>query len=355
MIKDNEEYFGDLKKIVSLINSRFKDDVSKQIFMNRLMFSSTGDYTYIKNVVLTTESGKKIYSAMKNCNTPIGIFGAGRIGKKIIKMYRDITFACFIDNNKRGEYEGLPVFSLNEFAKEYPQGTIVISMRDGYSEVEEQIKQRGIPNSRIINYAHEHVHMSDRRQYFDLEQLWDLQYEREVFIDGGAFDGVTSKNFLEILRAKQEKNGFAYVWEPETKFSSVIDGVLQEYKDKIKIIYKGLWNKREMLSFVEDGVCSMIDNAGKETIEVDSIDSVIDEPVSFIKMDIEGAEYKALSGAKETVKKCRPRLAISIYHRNEDIIDIPKLIIELGDYELYLRHYTLTEGDTVLYALPQHL
>ena len=69
-------------------------------------------------------------------------------------------------------------------------------------------------------------------------------------------------------------------------------------------------------------------------------------------MDIEGAELEALKGAKETIKRNHPKLAICVYHKPEDIVDIPKFILELDpEYKLYLRHYSDNAGETVLYAI----
>lgn len=341
-------------ELVKRVNSRLKDEVSKEIFMNRLLFSLTGDYTYIKNIVITTECGKKMYEKMKKCGTPIGIFGAGRIGRKILYMYRDITFNCFIDNNKTGEFEGLPVLSLPDFMKKYPKGTVLISMREGHDIVEKQLSDSGISKERIINYGYENDHMSDHNQYFDLEPLWNVMHEREVFVDGGAYDGRNTKDFLNIVHSEKKREGFAYVWEPEESFLPNIDQSLLEYKGHYEVIKKGLWCKTDKVSFITDGVSSMIDKNGHELVEVDSIDNTISEPVSFIKMDIEGSEFHALSGAKETIRKYKPRLAISIYHRTEDILALPELIMELGQYDFYLRHYTLSDDDTVLYSVPVH-
>lgn len=341
---------GDL---VAKINSRLKDDISKEIFMNRLLFSMTEDYTYIKNVVLTTYTGKRIYERMKQCKTPIGIFGAGRIGRKILRMYEDIEFECFIDNNRSGEYEGLPVLSLEKFLELYIEGTIVISMREGHDVVERQIKTYGIPDERIINYGFEHVRMPEGRQYFDLEKLWNIDFDNEIFVDGGAFDGNTTKYFLDTLLNRQGREGFAIVCEPEKDFFNTINNTLKDNKGKYEIFQKGLWNEKGILSFKQDSVSSTIDVEGDESIEVDTLDHIINEPVSFIKMDIEGAEYRALCGAKETIKKYMPRLAICVYHKKEDIVTIPKLVLELGKYDLFFRHYTLAESDTVLYALPK--
>ena len=81
-------------------------------------------------------------------------------------------------------------------------------------------------------------------------------------------------------------------------------------------------------------------------------DVLIDSNPTFIKMDIEGAEYKALKGAERVIRKCHPKLAISVYHKPEDIFDIPSLILEYNsDYRFYLRHYSLTSSETILYVV----
>lgn len=97
-------------------------------------------------------------------------------------------------------------------------------------------------------------------------------------------------------------------------------------------------------------------NKGKgneQVISTTSIDMIAGgEPVTFIKMDIEGAELEALKGAQETIKKYRPTLAISIYHRPQDIVELPEYIKTLiPEYKLYLRNYHLDHTETVLCAI----
>jgi hypothetical protein len=82
------------------------------------------------------------------------------------------------------------------------------------------------------------------------------------------------------------------------------------------------------------------------------LDSIIDDKITFIKMDIEGAEYNAILGAHNTITKYRPKLAISIYHKPEDIWEIPSLILKMNpEYKLYLGHYSIAAAETVLYAI----
>ena len=72
----------------------------------------------------------------------------------------------------------------------------------------------------------------------------------------------------------------------------------------------------------------------------------------FIKMDIEGAERVALAGATQTLRRFRPRLAISVYHRVDDIWAVPIWLGGLGlGYRFYLDHYTIHHEETVLYAV----
>ena len=76
------------------------------------------------------------------------------------------------------------------------------------------------------------------------------------------------------------------------------------------------------------------------------------ECVDFIKMDIEGSELKALKGAEQVLRRFRPKLAISLYHKVQDFYEIPIYLDGLGlGYRFYLDHYTLYAGETVLYAI----
>lgn len=98
---------------------------------------------------------------------------------------------------------------------------------------------------------------------------------------------------------------------------------------------------------------SSIDANGNIIVQTTTIDEISDnKPISFIKMDIEGAELEALKGAAQTIQRNKPKLAICVYHKPEDILDIPGYILELNaDYRLYLRHYSYTPTETVLYAI----
>lgn len=85
-----------------------------------------------------------------------------------------------------------------------------------------------------------------------------------------------------------------------------------------------------------------------------TIDAVVGEErnVTYIKMDVEGAELKSLMGAEGVIRRSHPRLAVSIYHSDADMIDIIEYIKkQFPFYQLYVRHYTYFYADTVLYAI----
>ncbi|HSR11233.1 MAG TPA: FkbM family methyltransferase, partial [Thermodesulfobacteriota bacterium] len=87
-------------------------------------------------------------------------------------------------------------------------------------------------------------------------------------------------------------------------------------------------------------------------IEATSIDEEVGgEAVTFIKMDVEGAEIEAIRGAENTMRLHGPKLAISAYHNTSDLYEIPLLLRRIRpEYEVYLRHFGNYFDDTVVLA-----
>ena len=126
--------------------------------------------------------------------------------------------------------------------------------------------------------------------------------------------------------------------------------------EKVELINAGLWSKDTYLAFhsAEYGGSHIVESDEKDgaQVKVVALDSCIRGKVTFIKMDIEGAELEALKGAKQLIMKYRPKLAICIYHKREDMWEIPYFIKNLvPEYKLYIRHYSNYEYETVLYAV----
>lgn len=125
----------------------------------------------------------------------------------------------------------------------------------------------------------------------------------------------------------------------------------------ISIVQKAVWDEDDAeLNFEANGPATQVfeDDDLNSTVHTVSIDTFTDnnvERVDFIKMDIEGAELRALKGAKNTIIRFGPRLAITVYHKPEDLWTIPHYIKSLqGNYVFYLDHFTTTMDETVLFA-----
>lgn len=186
----------------------------------------------------------------------------------------------------------------------------------------------------------------EEKQYF--ESFLDLSSNKESFVDIGAYDGATSEEFIKRSPAFEK----VILFEPEDQNMKKAKERLHQYKN-IEYYSLGLSNKKERLSFEVNGSSSRISSGGRKTIKVDCLDNIIKEKVTFIKMDIEGAEKDALEGAREVIKNSHPKLAISVYHKKDDFWRIPELVLGIRrDYDIYLRHYTQGISETIMFFIP---
>ena len=186
----------------------------------------------------------------------------------------------------------------------------------------------------------------DDLQYFDVFS----PVENEVVVDAGAYDGGTALQFLE-WGGDKVKHVYSFEFDPVN--AEKCRENLRPYSDKVTVISKGTWDKDETMRVkAAGGTGSSVNSEGDTEVHLASIDSVVkDEPVTFIKMDVEGAELKSLMGAKNTIVNNRPRLAICVYHKPEDLYEIPGYILSLvPEYKFCLRHYSSRDWETVLYA-----
>lgn len=131
-------------------------------------------------------------------------------------------------------------------------------------------------------------------------------------------------------------------------------------KDRVQLIEMALWDESDMtLPCVEGGfgsrVCEVPEGGKNKSVRTISIDDAIERyeisRVDFIKMDIEGAELKALYGAGETLRRFRPDCAISLYHNFTDFVEIPRYLRSINPgYALYFGHSTIHPEESVLFA-----
>lgn len=173
-----------------------------------------------------------------------------------------------------------------------------------------------------------------------------------VYVDCGAHNGDTIKLF-----AKAASNGYdkIYAFEPDQNMHDAL-WEMARGDPRISVIEKGAYHKEGILSFNANGMYSaLVGGKGEDasmSVHVTTIDGVLDgRRADIIKMDIEGAEYDALLGAEYTIRTYKPRLAICLYHRVDDMVRIPELLRRFHpDYRLYIRHQSESCTDTILFA-----
>lgn len=355
----------------------------------------------LKNLVNGPNYNKNYYiDLLKETNKKLFIYGAQKTAKRIfdILSQADIDIEGFFvdDEYYKPEtfLEGKKVFTKSQVLSNYSEFNTVIGFYSylAYLEVikEAILTKRGnvvyvpiVDWQMDLNFFNEHVNefqktydwLCDEKsknvfvaylksriletpkylcetvtspQYFDsFVKLSD----NETFIDAGAYTGDTVSAFLERVKNKYYK---IYAFEADPNNASILN---EAYKnnDKIYAIPKGLWSENTTLYFDNGNTTfSKVSTMGANKVDVVTIDSCVKDVSSdvFLKADVEGSELEILKGAKEMIKKHRPKMAICVYHKPNDLITIPQYIKSLNnDYKFYLRHYGIAFYETVLYAL----
>lgn len=188
------------------------------------------------------------------------------------------------------------------------------------------------------------------QQYF--EPFLNLRDQGEVFYDVGCFDGYTSKEFIRHCPGYAAVHAF----EPELSNVHACQANLSPFAN-VTVHPYGLSNSPATLRMSPAGSGSALSHDGAQTIRVEALDALALTPPTLIKIDIEGAEPLALQGARETITRHHPRLAVAVYHQAENFSpmwQIPELIFSMrDDYEIRLRHYTESIYETVMFFLPK--
>ncbi len=182
-------------------------------------------------------------------------------------------------------------------------------------------------------------------QYFDKDILPEIK--DICFVDGGAYVGDTIPSIIKYFPDYKK----IYAIEPNNLHINIAKRDFGHTKN-IEFINCGLGSCEELTPLSVDKNQNNCDHNYQAT-NINSIDNLVKEKIDFIKLDIEGAEQDAIDGAKESIKKYKPVLAICIYHKAEDWYKIPEKILSMhSDYKVYLRHYMEGIFESVLYFIP---
>ena len=182
----------------------------------------------------------------------------------------------------------------------------------------------------------------------------------DVVLDCGACFGDTALYFAHKTGASGKVFSFEFIPDNIEIFKKNVS-LNPELTNRIELVDLPLWSvSGKTVYYVAFGPASQVSfepiKGATGTTITTTIDDVVKDKkiakVDFIKMDIEGAELNALQGAIETIRVCKPKLAITLYHRPEDFGNITRYIHELNlGYKFYLGHYTIHQEETVLFAI----
>jgi FkbM family methyltransferase len=332
---------------------------------------------------------------------PVYVLGRNKYAESVA---RAIAVEGFVDDyTSDKEFNGKPVVQMAQL----PKGCVVVScVVDGRPVTAvDRLRQANVAD--VIDYftltrlapesfhaldfsAHNHddivgnadkyrwlySRLGDELSRFTLERVtqfrltWDLEQMRgfavelerqyfedfvvfrsgEVFVDGGGYDGQTSLRFA--ARCPHYKH--IYCFEPNPRSAALVKSALQGLEN-LSFVSKGLSNFDGAVRFDgHAGSASRISDGGAENIPVVRLDDEVREPVTFFKLDVEGAECEALLGAEEHIRADRPKLAVCVYHDQRDFWRVPELVLGMNDaYDVYLRHYTQGIFETVMYFIPR--
>lgn len=328
---------------------------------------------------------KNVWDTLKDSDKPLVLYGMGLGAEKIMSeleqrgMRADDIFAS--DEFVRGHsFKGYKVLRYSEVCEKYKDFNVVLCFASHIDEVIDRIAEidgehtvfaPDVPVAGGGLFTREYITENEekferayslladeesKRVYKDILNFkvsGKIKYllssfcdkskvysdilnlnENEEIIDLGAYDGDTIREFTAATGGKYKH---ITALEPDKKSYKKLLKNTDGMKN-ISTLNMGVWSKRDTLIFdAEAGRNSKLSAEGV-SVEVTDIDSLNIAP-TFIKMDIEGSEMKALEGAEKTIKKYLPKLYICAYHRNEDLFALPLKIKELSEkYKIYFRH-----------------
>lgn len=245
---------------------------------------------------------------------------------------------------------GVPVFGGvmfdGEFIKKYREG-----INSAYSLFEDGLSRRVYENVLRFYYTGE-IELLDEITTGKDEAFKNILKlgQNELYVDLGAYNGDTIDEFLRYSGGSYRK---IVAFEPNGKNFKKLSEHCLDMKNT-ELWQLGAYSHNTILTFNNKaGRNSAIADSGVQT-RVAAVDTILcGAAATYIKADVEGADFETLTGAKNTLKNFKPKLNFSAYHRFEDIFRLPLLIKKLNpEYKIYLRHHPyIPAWDTNLYCV----
>lgn len=336
-----------------------EDMESKDIYLHRLNYLVSDDIKYIgeiaySNAVRALSRESRLRALIETLPTErnIVLYGAGQDTRNILKCFMDderfIGFCSRDEIQQKTGYLGDKVISPEELLS-HKDLSVVIGTTFGMEEIRQTLEMRGYPKDHICDSPMYYNPEIGVEQYFSPDFI--IYEDNEVFIDAGCYDLGSSIALRRYCPGIKK----VYAFEPDPKCYEQCINQKEIYNySEAEIFPFAIWSEKKILHFNTRGDSGTHVAETGQKILVMPIDEVIapEEKVTFIKMDIEGAELQSLKGAKRIIQRDKPKLAICIYHKLEDMIEIPLYIKELvPENKLYIRHHSSDISETVLYAV----
>jgi FkbM family methyltransferase len=187
-------------------------------------------------------------------------------------------------------------------------------------------------------------------QYFDADII--RCEPDEVYVDMGTLEGNSIIGFIKYHNSYKRIYGYEIT-------PAIYDALVKNTQSlpNMELRHKGVSDKKGCMYLAEEHVSGSNKLSAIGTVEVETvaIDEDITEPVTFIKIDVEGSDQAALRGSEKHIQASKPKLAVALYHKTNDLWEIPQLIesIQPG-YQFYMRYYGYDYpvlNELILYAV----
>lgn len=343
------------------------------------------------------------WDRLKAEERPIFIYGMGDGALKIMSVFRKkgITLSGIFASDEfvRGHsFEGYHVHKLSEIENMVDDFVVVLAFAGGYQEIVNKIIALSkkhtlyapdvpVAGGGLFTYEYCLENCDKIQQVYDsladdlsrevyaniinFKISGDIKYLSEIttpkseiykniikphmnetYVDLGAYNGDTIRELLEYTR---NQYGAIYALEPDKKNFKKLMKYVDTMPPHIYAYNAAAWCVDCQLPFSSKaGRQSSISASSENMVSALSVDSILaKKPATIIKMDVEGFEREAIWGASQTIAKFSPKLMVALYHRNEDIFELPLLIRLINpNYKLYIRHQLyIPAWETNLYAI----
>jgi FkbM family methyltransferase len=199
----------------------------------------------------------------------------------------------------------------------------------------------------------------DASKMWEIPKLYNYKNARNTFVDIGAYNGDSLQEFLnsglsadkiiafepDIINFKRLKKYVKKIPKEVIKTKSLVNEAVYSYNGKIQFKHEGNQSSSVVIgssSFLPSVKCRTLEFLMKEKNNI------------IIKIDAEGTEWEIIASTHRLIQLKKPILAISMYHKTNDIIDIPILLENhVSKYNFFLRSHSPSGADLYLYCIPK--